>query len=206
MTQQFAPLSHVPLERGSAIVRPSEIPGRVRMDSPAIEVMTDFKVVWAVTTSPDVSVDVALEAMKREGVRLLLVTGDDETVIGIVTATDILGDKPIRVARESGVARASLTVAHIMTPQSAIEVLNLVSIRNAQVGHVVATLHALERQHALVVEVDQKTRRQRVRGLFSTSQVSKQLGRDVSEVMSAAHSLAEIQHQMGPAQEDSNLP
>lgn len=198
MSQSYVSLSHMPLASGSPIVRPAALPGRVRMDSPATEVMTDFDSVWAVTTSPEVSADIALETMKREGVRLLLVTGDDDTVIGLVTATDILGDKPIRIARESGVARAEITVAQIMTPQSAIQVLNMVNVRNAQVGHIVATLHSLERQHAVVVDVDQETSRHRVRGLFSTSQVSKQLGRDVSEVMAAAHSLAEIRHEIGP--------
>ena len=36
---------------------------------------------------------------------------------------------------------------------------------------------------------------QRVRGLFSTSQIGKQLGRDVTETMRPAHSLAEIVHE-----------
>ena len=201
MSQNYVSISHVPLAHGSPIVRPREIPGRVRLDSPATEVMTDFEVVWAVTTSPDVSVDVALETMKREGVRLLLVTGDDDTVIGLVTATDILGDKPIRIARESGAPRAGVTVGQIMTPQSAISVLNMVNVRNAQVGHVVATLQALERQHLLVVDVDEKSAGHRVRGLFSSSQVSKQLGRSVTEVMNAAHSLAEMQHEIAPPRE-----
>ena len=201
MSQKYVSLSHVPLAHGSPIVRPAELPGRVRIDSPATEVMTDFESVWAVTTSPDVSADVALETMKREGVRLLLVTGDDDTVIGLVTATDILGDKPIRIARESGVPRAGVTVGQIMTPQPEISVLNMVNVINAQVGHVVATLQALERQHLLVVDVDPETSLQRIRGLFSSSQVSKQLGRDVSDVMTPAHSLAEIQHEIAPRRE-----
>ena len=42
----------------------------------------------------------------------------------------------------------------IMTPQSAATVLNLVSVRNAQVGHIIETFRQLERQHMLVVDVD----------------------------------------------------
>ena len=201
MTQNYVSMSHVPLAHGSPIVRPRDIPGRVSMTSPATEVMTDFETVWAVTMSPDISADVALETMKREGVRLLLVMGDDDMVIGLITATDILGDKPIRIARESGVPHTAVTVGQLMTPQSSISVLNMATVRNAQVGHVVATLQALERQHLLVVDVDQETSRQRVRGLFSSSQVSKQLGRDVTEVMNPAHSLAEMQHEIAPARE-----
>ena len=68
----------------------------------------------------------------------------------------------------------------------------MLSVRNAQVGHIVATLKALARQHALVVEVDAQSKEQRVRGIFSTSQISKQLGVNAAEVVARDATLAEI--------------
>lgn len=201
MYDQYASLSHIPLQSGSTYARPPELPRLVHLDSSALEVMTDFEHVWAVTIPAQVGIDDALEVMKTKGVRLLLVTDEAHTIIGLITANDIQGEKPIKFARASSLPRSRITVAQIMTPQSEIEALNLISVRNAQVGHIVATLHALERQHALVVEVDETTGSHRVRGLFSTSQISKQLGRDVSETMTAAHSLAEIRHGVSPAEE-----
>ena len=59
----------------------------------------------------------------------------------------------------------------------------MLSVRNAQVGHIVATLQALARQHALVVDVDPKTKAHCVRGIFSTTQISKQLGVNAAEVV-----------------------
>ena len=143
-------------------------------------------------------IDHALEEMKTRSVRLLLVHGEDDSVTGLITATDILGEKPIQLIRESGAHRSKLTVAMLMTPLSAIEVLSMKAVRNARIGHIVATLRELERRHLLVVEVDSERGEQMVRGLFSSSQVGKHLGLDVSEIMTAAHSLAEIQHELDP--------
>jgi hypothetical protein len=58
-------------------------------------------------------------------------------------------------------------------------------------------LRQLERQHILVVETDASTRAQRIIGMFSTSHISKLLGRDVTEQIPPAHSLAEIVQQIG---------
>ena len=192
MADDFATFSHIRLKPGTSFSRPPELPRLVHLDSPALEVMTDFRVVHAVTIGPEVPVDEALEAMKTGGVRLLLVTGENDHILGLITAKDIQGEIPIKIARESRIPRSAITVEAVMTPQSSIEVLNMLSVRNAQVGHIVATLQELARQHALVVEVDQETKAQCVRGIFSTSQISKQLGVNAAEVVTRASSLAEI--------------
>ena len=197
MKSQFASLSHIPLKPDSRYERPPELPPLVHLDSPALEVMTDFKVVHAITTSAGVAIDEALETMKTSGVRLLLVIDEESCVIGLITASDIQGEKPIRFVQEERMPRSEITIGMIMTPQKDIPVLNMLSVRNVQVGSVIATLHELERQHVLVVEVDPDSKDQRVRGLFSLSQISKQLGKDMAEIMTAAHSLAEIHHGMG---------
>jgi len=192
MATPFATLSHIRLNPGTRSARPPELPRLVHMDSPALDVMTDFRVVHPITTDPHVSIDNALETMKVRGVRLLLVTDDTDAIVGLITAKDIQGEKPIKLARELRIAHSAITVEAVMTPQSDIEVLNLLSVRNAQVGHIVATLQELARQHALVVEVDRHTKAQSVRGIFSTSQISKQLGVNAAEDVARDTTLAEI--------------
>jgi len=66
-------------------------------------------------------------------------------------------------------------VRDVMTPQEKLEVLEMADVRAAKVGHVVATLKKAGRQHAVVVERDARGR-QLVRGLFSATQVARQLG------------------------------
>ncbi len=192
MADEFATFSHIRLKPGTSFARPPELPRLVHLDSPALDVMTDFRVVHAVTIGPGVSIDEALETMKTRGVRLLLVIGENDHILGLITAKDIQGEMPIKIAQESRILHSEITVEAVMTPRSSIGVLNMLSVRNAQVGHIVATLQALARQHALVVDVDPKTKGQCVRGIFSTTQISKQLGVNAAEVVTRDSSLAEI--------------
>jgi CBS-domain-containing membrane protein len=192
MMDEFATFSHIRLKAGTSFSRPPALPRLVHLDSPALEVMTDFRIVHAVTIDPHISIDEALETMKTRGVRLLLVTGESDQILGLITAKDIQGEKPIKIAQQSRILHSSITVEAVMTPRSAIEVLNMLSVRNGQVGHIVATLQALARQHALVVEVDPQTKAQCVCGIFSTTQISKQLGVNAAQVVARDSSLAEI--------------
>ena len=197
MNPEFAVLSSFPLEEETRFEHPPEPPELIHLDSPALTVMTDFKFVHPVTVSPDLAVDDALEKMKTAGVRLLLVTNEGGEVIGIITAKDIMGEKPIRIVEEARMQRPDIKVSMIMSAQPDITVLNSLSVLNAQVGEIIETLRKLERQHILVVEIDKTTRAQRIIGMFSTSRISKLLGRDVTEEVPPAHSLAEIVQKIG---------
>ena len=64
MVEEFATFSHVRLKPGTSFARPPELPRLVHLDSPALEVMTDLRVVHVVTIGPEVSIDEALETMK----------------------------------------------------------------------------------------------------------------------------------------------
>ncbi len=210
MSDAFGTLSHVRLKPGTTYLHPPELPNRVYLDNPAIDVMTDFNHVRPRTTTPDVAIDDALEQMKTSGVRLLLVEDPDKNIVGIISSYDIQGEKPIKLAQESRISRSKIRVSDIMTPREEVEVLNMLSVRNAQVGHIVATLRAVERRHLLVVQSDvfddnqesgpgddEPTLRagnQVIRGLFSSAQIGRQLRVDVDEIMTPAHSLSEIQH------------
>lgn len=198
MRTDYSTLPHVMLMPRATYARP-DAPRYLSMDSPALAVMTDLKRTPAVTVAPDALIDDALEKMKREGVRMLLVVGPDEAIVGLVTAKDIQGERPVVLVRDGGLARSAITVRQIMIPQPAIDVITMSSLRNAQVGHVVATMRALERQHALVVEEHAGSGEQVVRGVISTTTLRKLIGKDVDEIMTGAHSLAELQHAVSGA-------
>ena len=114
--------------------------------------------------------------------------------VGLITATDILGEKPMQVVTARGMRREELVVRDIMTPQQSLQAIGLSDVQRAKVGHIVATLKQSGRQHALVVEEDE-ARSQSVRGLFSATQIARQLGVAIptSEV---ARTFAEIEAQL----------
>lgn len=165
------------LAEGAGYHQPSYFsPQPVRADSPAIEVMTDLRLVAAATIEVETHVDVANQAMIARGVRSLLVVDHQGAVVGLVTARDILGERPMQAVRNRGVRHEDIRVRDIMTPREVIEVLSISDVLRADVGNVVETLKGSGRQHALVVDNDPISGRQMVRGVFSASQVARQLG------------------------------
>ena len=191
MAETYAPLLHHTLPRDARLHRRTDAESTVRVTpaSPALAVMTDLKDVDAVRVAPGVAIDTALERMKISGVRLLFVTGPGDELLGVITSRDIEGETPARMQHGLGVTRAEVLVRDIMTARESIEVLLLDDVERARVGDVVATLRSIGRQHALVI--DPRGSGPRVRGLFSTTRIGRQLGAEF-EIGETAHGLAEI--------------
>ena len=191
MFREYSSLRFVPLQSvEGARIAPVATPERVTLDSPALLVMTDFAQVPAATIESGASIAEADAFMRRRGVRALIVTGAGGSVTGILTATDVLGEKPIKFALENGVRRDEIRVSDLMTGRSLLELLVYEEVRQARVGHIVATLRNAARQHFLVGEKGADG--ERVRGIFSLSQVARQLGIAL-EPTSFAHTFAEIE-------------
>ena len=154
-------------------------------------VMTDLERVMAVTIGPGNSVETANQRMIAAGVRLLLVLDDNDQVAGLLTATDVLGEKPMRFLQHMGGTHADIMVRDIMTTQRELEALNIEDVKNAKVGHIVASLKKSHRQHALVV-AEGADGKQAVCGLFSITQIARQLGAQVQS-FELARTFAEIE-------------
>jgi CBS-domain-containing membrane protein len=137
--------------------------------------MTDLRSVAVISARAKTSLDKANAKMIRYGVRTLLVLDDEDKVTGVLTATDVLGEKPVRFLQQMGGTHADILVRDVMTVQRELEVLRLEDVLKAKVGNILATLKAAGRQHAMVVE-ENADGSQTVRGLFSATQVARQLG------------------------------
>ena len=187
---------------GAGFRRPAQPQAaKVSTESAALEVMTDLARTTPATIRPQAPLAGANQFMITRGVRLLLVVDDREDVLGVITATDILGERPMLVATERGLRRDELTVADIMIPAAQVEVIALADLAGARVGHVLETLRRAGRQHALVVDFDEipsgrplaaPGRRAMVRGIFSLSQIARQLGVSVTTGGEVARTFSEI--------------
>ena len=176
MLRNYLPLSAAMLQAGAGYAQPTQpVPERITVDDAAVSVMTDLTRVTAVIILPGDLADEAHRRMVQRGVRLLLVINQDRKVLGIVTATDILGEKPVMAATQRAIRREEVLVKDIMTPQERLEVLSMSDVSASKVGHIVSTLQRTGRQHAMVVDTDARGR-QTVRGLFSATQIARQLG------------------------------
>ena len=192
MLRDYAALPSLMLQAGAGYAQPGQVvPERVTLDDSAVSVMTDLTRVTAVIILPGDTVDEAHRRMIQRGIRLLLVVDQDRKVVGLVTATDILGEKPVLAASQRGLRREEVQVRDIMTPHERLEVLPMADVRAAKVGHIVATLKKAGRQHAVAVDVDAKGR-QVVRGLFSATQIARQLGAHI-QTSEIARTFSEIE-------------
>ena len=135
----------------------------------------------------------ALEKMKTHGIRLLLVINDNGAVIGVLTAYDIQSEKPVQYGSENDIAVSEIQASMLMTPIEQTSAFDFHSVTQALVRHVINTMKELERPHILVIESNGE---QRIRGIFSSSMISKMLGRPVYQPLHAAHSFADIQHEI----------
>ena len=203
MDRHYQALPIRELGDGAGFRRPTHPPAaRVGVESPALEVMTDLSLASPATIRPQAPMTAANQFMITRGVRLLLVVDERESVLGVITATDILGEAAMRVATERGIPRDELTVADVMTPADRVEVVAFADVEGARVGHVLETLRRAGRQHALVVDHDvlpatgpleRPTRRAMVRGVFSASQIARQLGVALQTGGEVARTFAEIE-------------
>ncbi len=164
----------------------------VTLDSPALQVMTDLTLVKAATTHPSTSLHRAEQMMIYQGVRMLFVVSDMPALEGLVTTTDLVGDRAMRVVAERNVRHDELSVADVMTPLSMLDTIDLDSLRSACVGNAVATLKRFGRNHLLVVQAASAQTPLRVRGIISRAQIERQLGQPIV-VTPIASSFSEIE-------------
>ena len=194
MTLRFTPVPMAPLTSMVGFFRPrQELPEKVLLHTPAILVMTDFRQTPAVTVEPGVSIEWALQRMKDCGVRMLLVCNPRHQVLGMITTTDIQGEKPLRLGAEYARRYSEITVREVMTPSDQLDVIAIEDVLKASVGEVADTMRRVGRRHALVLDFDRHTRSHAIRGLFSLSQICRQLGQPMEDMVEVATTFAKME-------------
>lgn len=176
-TKQFQQLGITTLPPNTGYSRPFfHIQNPAKISSSALEVMTDLRFIAAGTVSADLGLETATQKMIARGVRSLLVIDINDDVIGIITARDLEGARPAAVMQARGVGPDRVQVSDIMTGADNIEVLLLNDVLHARVGDIVASLKHSGRQHALVMEEESFSGKRLICGIFSASQIARQLG------------------------------
>lgn len=164
----------------------------VHLESPALSAMTDFYVTTPLTTTEQASVHSALQQMKLSKVRSLFVVNQEDEIVGHLSARDIQSTKLILAAQHHAVKQTEVTVKMMMLGLQDMHTLQFSELSNARVGHIVRLLYELQVNYIFVIEKE-KDGLTKVRGLFSISRISLQLGENVMANLSS-HSLIEMNH------------
>ncbi len=162
---------------------------RLTLDDPALELMTDFARVPPIGVDAGTSIDEALQGMKLSGVRFLFVV-DGAALAGSVTASDILGEKPLLYLRSLDGTLGSRThgeirVGDIMEPVAEWMVLLRPRIERMRVRHLADLFVETGRRHLVVVRPEAEARAATVCGLFSATQLEREVGLTLGEPVRA---------------------
>jgi CBS domain-containing protein len=142
--------------------------------------MTDLRQLPAVRIAEDRTLAEAESHMVAAGVRLLFVVDARDILIGLVTAYDLAGEKPIKasMARDSSPdlhKPHAVLVRDIMQPVAEWRGIDFPSVERARIGDIVQTFEQLGQPHLLVFEMT-ADEVPVVRGLFSATQLERVLG------------------------------
>ena len=140
---------------------------------PALGLFTDLHHSPCVVASHRDGLDATLHVMRRAGVRMVFVAGADGELVGMVTAEDIQGERPVQRASAHHVPHHELTVGDIMVPITQWDTVDIAHVRVAHVGDIVATLHEHNLRYLLVTQ--KKNGTTVLRGLFSASRLEQAL-------------------------------
>lgn len=179
------------LDTHAIVARPEHGRAPVALDDAALSVMTDLRRQRAITINRNETLGLAERLMASAGVRLLLVLEDGNRLAGLVTYRDLHGPRATAAAARDKVSHDALTVAQVMTPAAQIETVPLRSVEHAHVRDVVELLREHGRQHTLVTETVEGGV-MAVRGIFSITQIGRQLGVKIN-ASERVQSFAEIE-------------
>ena len=177
MHAQFKPLSYSDLSNGTQLAQSSNTAAQ---EDSALVVMTDLNKIKAFTIESTASIDFANSKMIACGVRLLFVMNADDVLVGLITASDLFGETPITHMQKHGGLREDILVQDIMTPRAKLKTLQMTDVIKAKVGDIIETMKDFGRQHILVVDKQGDESNERICGLFSTTQISRQLGIEIN--------------------------
>ena len=179
MRDYFALPVHTVTERRVALVGHV---AHVELSDPALAVMTDLRVAPSVVVPSSEALEDSRRLMQHAGVRMAFVIEAGGDVIGLATATDLQGERPMLVAVGRHVAQRELCVADVMTPVAAWTTIDVVRLADARVGDIVETFRRAGDRYLIATESladSDAPPRTVVRGVFSANRVERALGHSI---------------------------
>jgi CBS domain-containing protein len=163
--------------RNINVQKPGAEPWHADAQDPALTVMTDFRERASVTVSDTATIDEALEHMRHNGVRCAFAIDDQSRiVVGLITAYDIVGEKPMQYMRSAATRRREVLVRDIMQNICGWRIADIKQIERATVA-AVSKMFAEERLTHVPVMETSEAGDQRLRGLLSAAKVKRLLSR-----------------------------
>jgi hypothetical protein len=169
-TNGFKPLPLSAIKQAPSLPKIQRI---AQVGDAAMSLLTDLYHGPCVVASHRDGLGQTLHLMMRSGVRMVFVSGPNGELVGMATAEDIQGERPVVHASSHHVPHHDLTLADVMVPVTQWDTVDLASVRHARLGDVAATLREHGLRYLLVTQV--KDGVTTLRGLFSARRLEMAL-------------------------------
>lgn len=170
---QYEVLPTIELESEKMVLCTDKLPEVMRLEDPALSVMTDFTQSPPKTIQENAPIDQAFNVMKTHGAHLLFAIDSNNRPIGLITSEDLLGERPIRIQEEHRTPRSKILVNALMTTLQDIPALDIETVNHFKIGNIINTVKSHHCHYALVIKSSGD--QQFIRGIFTSSQISQQL-------------------------------
>ena len=145
----------------------------LNLEDSAISAMIDHRLEKAPICHTKSSLDEANKQMAHEKSNMLLVENDKGQIVGLISSTDIAGEKPIQFVKETKKKRDEVKVGHLMSKIEHMPVLNIQGVLQAKIGDVLHTLNDIGSEYILVTT--KSGNETHIRGVFSARVIAQSL-------------------------------
>lgn len=166
-------------------------------ESPALELMTDFKQSAPQSVASDTPINDAHLKMRHSGVRLLFVIDPDGHCIGVLTAKEVIGTRRVNLAmQQRQIDREEVTAEMIMTPWEKLSAMPMEHLASLSIQDLILSMESFTEQHLLITEHNAEHALS-VRGLISVTDIQNAIGKGANTrisntVIPMASSFADI--------------
>lgn len=194
MSKHYNALPSVNLDAKNRYEPLLNFPELLHLEDPATDIMVDFNVIQPPVTHPRETIAGVLSAIKGSAIHVLLVL-ENNHVVGLISAEDVLGEKPLRISQERRVSHEQIHVHAVMTPSEHILAIDYKELRAAKIGHVLETFKDQQKHYLLAVETDEDGA-QKIRGVIYIYDIVKRLNKDLVLELREARSLLELRQDL----------
>lgn len=170
------------LQSGAAVTTPHSLRSApehhlVRRSDSAVRAMTDFAASPAFTISGDCTIDDALDEMFRRGVRAIIVLGEHEAAVGLITSYDVQGERTQQyLESHPSRRREEVRVREVLTPCGHWSGIDWHRVQSAHIEDVLDVFRSTDAPYLIVLETPNEAAVGFLRGIISRTRLERQLG------------------------------
>ena len=158
----------------------------IDLTSPATQVVTSFTDTSPMRASFDTTIEQASKQLTTQRSDFILVTDEQQKLVGIVASADLQSSKIMILAQRLGLPRSEISLRYLMTPLSNLMGVSMKSLSYSCIGDALQTMEHHGAMFILVTAANNE-----ISGLISARDIARKLQIPV-HISPIAHTFSEV--------------